>query len=349
LGARTLVAMSGGVDSSVVAARLVEAGEEVVGVFMRNGVRGAAGARSCCSVSDARDARAVADRLGVPFYVQDLARPFARLIDAFVADYRRGRTPNPCVVCNQDLKFGELLRLADDLGCGAVATGHYARLEGVRLRRGADAAKDQSYLLGGLTAGQRARARFPIGAMTKHDVRDVARRASLPVADKPDSADICFVPGGDYRRLVRERAGDLGPRGGIVDERGRRVGVHGGVAGFTVGQRRGLGVALGAPRFVRRIDAGTGSVHVAPRDGLAVEACELRAPVWHERVPDGTRAHVQLRHHHVPEPVVVETRGARVRLRFERPSRAVTPGQYAVLYRGDLVLAGGRLDDAPPR
>jgi len=340
---RLLVAMSGGVDSSVAAALLHAAGVPLVGVFMRNGVRAAAGARrSCCALGDARDARAVADRLGIPFYVHDMEREFAALIDAFARDYIAGRTPNPCVVCNNDLKFGELDALARDLGCAGVVTGHYARLEGGVLSRARDAAKDQSYLLHGLDAGQRARARLPLGGLTKDEVRAHARRMRLPVADKPDSADICFVPGGDYRAVVAERTGGLGRPGRVLDGDGRVLAGHEGVARFTVGQRRGLGVAVGAPVYVTSVDADSGDVRVGPRAALAVETCRVGEVVWHGP-PAWGPALAQLRHHHRPERAVLEPApdGA-VAVRFERPSRAVCPGQYAVFYQGERVLGGGR-------
>ncbi|MCB9899438.1 MAG: tRNA 2-thiouridine(34) synthase MnmA [Planctomycetes bacterium] len=344
--------MSGGVDSSVAAALLVEQGIDVVGVFMRNGVTGASGSRSCCSLSDARDARAVADRLGVPFYVHDLARPFARLIDAFVSDYAKGLTPNPCVVCNNDLKFGELDQLARDLGCVGVATGHYARLVDGVLHRAHDREKDQSYLLAGLDAGQRARARFPLGAMEKHEVRDHARRLGLGVADKPDSADICFVPGGDYRALVAERRGDLGAPGEVLDESGRAVARHAGVAAFTVGQRRGLGVALGRPAYVTAVDPARGTVHVGAREALRRPSCRVGELVWQDADACVEReVLVQLRHHHEPERAWVrpDDDGRCARVLFATPSEAVCPGQYAVFYDGARVLGAGRIqrEDGP--
>jgi tRNA-specific 2-thiouridylase len=347
---RTLVALSGGVDSATAAALLAAAGEELVTVFMRNGVGGGAAARrSCCSLSDARDARAVADRLGLPFYVHDMSAGFARLIDGFVHDYLAGRTPNPCVVCNNDLKFGELLELADDLGCDAVASGHYARRVDGGLHRARDRRKDQSYLLHGLSPVQLARARFPLGELTKAEVRARARELGLPVADKPDSADICFVPGGDYRAVVAARAGHLGAAGPVLDPQGVERGRHAGVAAFTVGQRRGLGVALGEPAYVTAIDPDRGRVTLGGRDDLARADCRVGGLNWLRRPAPGAAVleglSVQLRHHHEPEPARVELEpdATRARVVFAAPSRAVTPGQYAVLYRGDEVLGGGRI------
>ena len=341
---RSLVALSGGVDSATAAALLHEQGESLVAVFMRNGVSGTGGSRSCCSLSDARDARAVADRLGIPFYALDLERPFARLIDAFAADYAAGLTPNPCVVCNNDLKFGELLELADDLGCEQVVTGHYARLAEGRLSRARDHDKDQSYLLHGLDAVQRARARFPLGDLHKREVREHARRFGLAVADKRDSADICFVPGGDYRAVVAERLGHLGRTGSVQDQAGQSLASHAGVAAFTVGQRRGLGVAVGQPLYVTHIDAAAGRVTVGAVEDLSRPTCDVIGIAWHARPADGAPLSVQLRHHHQAEPGRLEHHAAdAARVIFDRPSRAVTAGQYAVFYQGDQVLGGGRI------
>jgi len=345
--ARVLVALSGGVDSAVAAALLSQAGVEVVGVFMRNGVRGAAARRSCCSLSDARDARSVADRLGAPFYVHDLQQPFDRLIQSFARDYAAGLTPNPCVVCNNELKFGELVSLADDLGCTGVATGHYARLAGGRLARAADRAKDQSYLLAGLLPAQLSRARFPLGELCKAEVRALARRLELPVADKPDSADICFVPGGEYRAVVAERLGGLGATGALLDREGRPVGQHAGVAGFTVGQRRGLGAALGAPVYVTAIDATSGEVRLGRHSDLLRTTCLVREVTWQAPPPRAPRALVQLRHHHAAVPATLTEERDGLRVSFESPCPDVTPGQYAAFYVGDVVLGAGRIAREP--
>jgi tRNA-specific 2-thiouridylase len=345
---RFLVALSGGVDSATVAALLAASGHDLVGIFMRNGVVGAAASRSCCSLSDARDARAVADGLGMPFYVQDMSKGFHELIDSFVSDYGLGLTPNPCVLCNNDLKFGELLELATDLGCDGVATGHYARLVDGRLHRAVDSAKDQSYLLHGLNAEQRERAFFPLGELTKAHVRRLAAEHGLKVADKPDSADICFVPGGDYRAVVEERLGHLGTPGQVVDGDGLVLAEHAGVGAFTVGQRRGLGVALGHPAYVTDIDPVSGSVQVGKAAELERTHCKVGQLHWHETPPDGVELLVQLRHHHEPERVRLQLLGNdAVELSFAEPSRAVTPGQYAVFYRADMVVGGGRIMREP--
>ncbi|MCA8954058.1 MAG: tRNA 2-thiouridine(34) synthase MnmA, partial [Planctomycetes bacterium] len=255
---RVLAAMSGGVDSSVAALLLQQQGHDVVGVFMRNGVTAGAAEKSCCSASDARDAAVVADRLGIPFYSVDYAAEFGALIDHFAAEYRRGRTPNPCVLCNTQLKFGHLLRLADDLGAAAVATGHYARSHDGRLLTARDAAKDQTYYLFGVGRAALQRALFPLGELDKPAVRELAADAGFKTAHKPESMEICFVTSGDYRDVVRARGGGGRP-GRFVDAGGAEIGRHDGVDGFTVGQRRGL-PALGAPHYVGRIDAASGDV-----------------------------------------------------------------------------------------
>lgn len=343
--------MSGGVDSSVAALRLVEAGHEVVGVFMRNGVSGSAVAgaeRSCCSASDARDALAVAERLGVPFYAVDYAAEFDAIVADFAAEYRRGRTPNPCVLCNQQLKFGHLLALADDFGAERVATGHYARVIDGRLHRARDAQKDQTYYLFGLAPEAVARADFPLGELTKAEVRQAAHGAGLRTAEKAESMEICFVTSGDYRDLLRERGG-LGRPGRFVDLDGRDLGAHGGVGGFTVGQRRGL-PALGAPRYVQAIDADSGQVVLAP--AAALDATRARVAPVHWLVPPdegGIDAEVKIRARAAAVPARVEPDGlGGATIRFAEPVRAVSPGQVAVFYRGDLVLGGGWLDLAQP-
>src|SRR5882724_4536000 len=251
--------MSGGVDSSVAAALLRDAGHEVIGVSMLLSDRPAATVRAgqgCCSLEDFRDARRVAERLEIPYYVWNLVEPFrAKVQDVFVREYVQGRTPNPCVLCNQDLKFDELWRRAGALGADFVATGHYARIvigadRRPRLLRARDTAKDQSYFLFGLTTAQLARTLFPLGELTKDEVRAVARRLGLPVADKPESQEICFVPDRDYARFVERRAETIPPAGNVVDDDGRVVASHAGIHRFTIGQRRGLGVAGGAARYV---------------------------------------------------------------------------------------------------
>lgn len=312
---------------------------------MRNGVSGdAAKEKSCCSASDARDAARVADRLAIPFYAVDYAAEFARLIDHFAAEYRAGRTPNPCVLCNQELKFGHLLQFAGSIDAGEVATGHYARVREGALYRAKDATKDQTYYLFGVARDALPRMHFPLGDLVKSEVRALAREAGLVTADKVESMDICFVTSGDYRDVVRARGGS-GQAGRFVDEDGNELGRHDGVANFTVGQRRGL-PALGAPRFVKRIDVPTGDVVLCARPGLEAGAAVVRAVNWLVDPPAaGTVAQVKVRAQSPPVAARLEPAGeATVRLEFLAPVQAVTPGQAAVFYDGDLVLGGGWLD-----
>jgi tRNA-specific 2-thiouridylase len=355
---RTLVAMSGGVDSSVAALLLKREGRDVVGVFMRSGVAapgGAERARTCCGVADAYDARRVADALGVPFYVLDFEEDFRKLIDGFCDAYDRGATPNPCILCNRDLKFGRLLAYADTVGAGAVATGHYARREArdgrVLLRRGADAAKDQSYVLFPLSQDQLGRTRFPLGDLTKAEVRSLAREAGLPVMDKPESMEICFVPGDDYRALLRERIPGRIREGELRHVDGRVLGRHPGHQFFTIGQRHGLGVALGEPAYVVRIDPATNTVVLGGAEGLLSGGCTVRDVVWGIAPPtpgSERKAAVQIRSQHRAAPAVVTALdGDRAAVRFGSPQRAVTPGQAAVFYEGEVVLGGGWIEREP--
>lgn len=342
---RILVAMSGGVDSSVAALRLQQAGHDLVGVFMRNGIDGggAARERSCCSAADARDAGAVAARLGIPFYAVDYAQEFRALIDEFAAEYRRGRTPNPCVLCNQKLKFGHLFRLAEAVGAELVATGHYARIDAEgRLARARDAQKDQSYYLFGIERELLPRVRFPLGELSKADVRADAARAGLATAAKPESMEICFVASGDYRDVVRAHGGS-GKAGRFVATDGRDLGAHDGVDGFTVGQRRGL-PALGRPHYVHSIDADRGTVVLAERAGLEADAARVRGVRWLVAPPAGPiAARVQIRARSAALPATLHADGDDVEVRFAVPAFAVTPGQAAVFYdeADESVLGGG--------
>ncbi len=352
---KVVVAMSGGVDSSVAACLLHEQGYEVTGLFMRTGVhepsepRGPASDRhrGCCSAADASDARAVAGRLGVPFFALNFKEQFDRIIDYFADEYVRGRTPNPCVMCNEHLKFGRLADYGAAAGADFVATGHYARIDRTdghwRLLRGLDRAKDQSYVLFGLARDMLPRTMLPIGGMTKDEVRDHARRFGLTLCDKPDSVDICFVPDRDYARVVRERRPEAFVDGPIVNSDGHELGRHGGIANFTIGQRRGVGVAVGLPIYVTRIDPDSRSVTVGPKEALAVEEFVAERARWLVPTPAGPiRAAVQIRYQHRAAPATVEPlSGDRVRVRFDEPQTAVTPGQAAVFYDGDAVLGGG--------
>ncbi len=349
---RIVVAMSGGVDSSVAAALLVEAGYEVIGVNLRL----AGDASRCCSLDDAEDARRVAERLGIRFYVADYAQRFRReVIEPFADDYLAGRTPIPCVACNQRFKFRHLLDRARALGAERVATGHYARVEraadGTRvLRRGADPAKDQSYFLFDLDQERLARIAFPVGALDKAAVRARARDLGLATAEKPESQEICFVPDGDYARVVESVRPDALPGAGeLVDERGRVLGRHAGVHRFTVGQRRGLGVAAGSRLYVTAIDAARNRVTVGPAASLAAAGARVGRVSWVAGVPPAApvRARVRIRYRDAGAVARVEPGpGASARVHFDAPARAVTPGQAAVFYRGDEVLGGGWIEAA---
>jgi tRNA-specific 2-thiouridylase len=349
---RVLAAMSGGVDSAVAAALAVDAGHDVTGVHLalspsRQTLR--SGARGCCSVEDAHDARRVADELGIPFYVWDLAERFTEdVVDDFVAEYAAGRTPNPCLRCNEKIKFSAVLDRAQALGFDAVVTGHHARLADGSLRRSVDAAKDQSYVLGVLTQSQLAGARFPLGGLTKDRVREIAADRGFAVATKPDSHDICFIPDGDTRGFLARR---LGSRPGpVVDAAtGATVGEHDGAYGFTVGQRRGLGVAVGdsRPRYVLGIEPVSRTVTIGTADLAGVRSVRTGTPTWTGPAPSlPFRAEVQLRAHGTPVGCSVTSDDDGLLIELDDVQRGVAPGQSAVLYEpdplhGDRVLGQG--------
>jgi tRNA-uridine 2-sulfurtransferase len=353
---RVLAAMSGGVDSAVAAARAAEAGHQVTGVHLALSANPASyrtGARGCCTLEDARDARRAADVIGIPFYVWDLAEQFHRdVVQDFVAEYARGNTPNPCLRCNEKIKFSAVLDRAVALGFDAVCTGPHARLEpvgqaGQRLRRSVDAGKDQSYVLAVLTPGQLRRAMFPLGASTKAQVRQEAAARGLAVADKPDSHDVCFIADGDTRAFLHGRLGAAA--GPIVDADGTVVGSHDGSFAFTVGQRRGLRLgrpaADGRPRYVLDIEPVSNTVTIGPAESLDVLDIDAASPVWSGCQPLGgpVRCAVQLRAHGDPVPATAWPDEAGVRIRLDRPARGVARGQAAVLYDGDLVLGSATI------
>ncbi|HEY2724666.1 MAG TPA: tRNA 2-thiouridine(34) synthase MnmA [Pseudonocardiaceae bacterium] len=352
---RVLAAMSGGVDSSVAAARAVDAGHDVVGVHLALSAQPGTlrtGARGCCSKEDAGDAQRGADVLDIPFYVWDFAERFsADVVDDFVAEYAAGRTPNPCLRCNERIKFAALLDRALDLGFDAVCTGHYARLRDGVLRRAVDAGKDQSYVLSVLTADQLAHALFPVGDTPKAAIRQEAARRGLAVADKPDSHDICFIPSGDTRAFLADR---LGARPGeLVDEEtGQVLGRHDGVHGFTVGQRRGLGLNRpapdGRPRFVLGLEPVSGTVRVGSAAHLEVGVIEAEHPIWTAAPPEHpVECVAQVRAHGGVAEAVAEVDGDRVRVQLRGPLRGVAPGQAVALYRpdadGDVVLGSATI------
>jgi len=344
-----VVALSGGVDSAVAAALLAEAGHRVVGISMRlydaKGTSASVGGR-CCGPRDLEDARAVCAHLGIPFYVADESEAFGRaVIDDFISEYALGRTPNPCVRCNEQVKFAPLVRRARALGAAGLATGHYARIEERngrrRLLRARDARKDQSYFLFAMGGAALDYVQFPIGELTKDEVRARARAFGLPNADKPDSQEICFIPDGDHAKFL-ERQGGAGAPGEIVDEAGHVLGRHGGVHHYTIGQRRGLGIAAAESLYVLGLDARSARVVVGPEVALERHDVAVGDVRWTGGVPDApVRAQVQIRYRHAPQPATVTPDGAGARVIFDAAERAVAPGQAAVFYQDDVVLGGG--------
>jgi tRNA-specific 2-thiouridylase len=360
--ARVVLAMSGGVDSSASAVLLKKQGFDVVGLFMRTGTHGhdqpgidtrRDNKKGCCSAIDAGDARRVADRLDIPFYALDFEREFGRIIDYFVDEYARGRTPNPCVVCNTWLKFGQLWAFAKQLGAKSIATGHYARVlpgaNGPELHKGVDLEKDQSYVLHGIKREILSHILFPVGEYTKPEIRALAREAGLTgVADKPDSVEICFVPSGNHVDVVRSRRPEAAHAGVIVEKDGTVLGEHDGIDRFTVGQRKGLGVAAGRKRFVLEIVPETNTVVVGDQEDLHASGLVASRVNWLVDTPmEPFACTVKIRYRHSSVAAIVRaTADGGAETQFEEAQPAVTPGQAVAFYDGTRVLGGGWIEKA---
>lgn len=374
--ARVVLAMSGGVDSSVAAHLLVEAGHDVTGVFMRHGEKAVTACsidgdrasspllpvlnqradhkQGCCSALDAEDGRRVAERLGIPFYALNLESEFREIIDYFVDEYTRGRTPNPCVQCNNWIKFGKLFDYADSIGAEFVATGHYAQLihHGPQAEpaiiRGVDAAKDQSYVLFGIQREYLKRMLLPVGGFDKPTIREIAGQIGLNVADKKDSQEICFVTQGHHGEFVRDRRDDIDTSGNFVTTDGTVVGQHAGIETYTIGQRKGLGIALGEPHFVVKIDPQTYDVVLGKKAELGRLDLTASDTNWLSDSPVDTsaafRCQAQIRYNSFAEPASAWRSDEGLRVVFDEPQNGVAPGQAVVLYDGDRVLGGGWID-----
>jgi tRNA-specific 2-thiouridylase len=351
-GKRVLLGMSGGVDSSVAGYLLREGGYDVIGVTMKVWPQDCISRAEdkCCGPQAVADARSVAHSLGIPHYVVDEADQFERVvIDYFSSEYQAGRTPNPCVMCNEKLKFGNLWQKAEALGCDYIATGHYAIIEHhadrAVLRKGADPRKDQSYFLFSLRQAQLRRALTPLGAMSKSAIRDIARSLGLKVADKVDSQEICFVPGNDYKAFLRSHLGETGfHEGGIYDLDGNFLGAHGGIELFTIGQRKGLPGGSAQPRYVVDIDAETNRVIVGTAEDLVSESFEIDRVNWvgHAEPDEPIQVTVKIRYSHPGTAATLHPLpDGRAQLELHEPQKAVTPGQAAVFYDGDIVAGGG--------
>ena len=366
--ARVVLATSGGVDSSVAAHLLLEQGHEVIGVFMRHGEESAESCdvgdgsanpllpllqqrpdhkQGCCSASDAEDARRVADRLNIPFYALNLQKDFRRIVDYFVEEYTIGRTPNPCVMCNNWIKFGRLFDYADSVNAEFVATGHYARLESrngeISLCRGVDSSKDQSYVLFGIEREYLKRMMLPVGIFEKPDIREMAHGVGLRTADKKDSQEICFVTSGKHGEFVKARRGGTDLSGNIVTTSGQVVGEHDGIERFTIGQRKGIGVAMGEPHFVVKIDNETRDVVIGKREDLACSELIANQTNWlREPVSSHFKCLAQIRYNSQPVAATATIReNQQLHIAFDEPCHGVAPGQAVVCFDDDVVLGGG--------
>lgn len=371
--ARVVLAMSGGVDSSVAAHLLLEQGHDIIGVFMRHGEESAAACdlesgeanpllpllqnradhkQGCCSASDAEDARKVADKLSIPFYALNLQKDFSRIIDYFVDEYTIGRTPNPCVMCNNWIKFGRLFDYADSIDAEYVATGHYARLvhdqqNQIRLARGIDGTKDQAYVLFGIEQKYLSRMLLPVGGFPKTEIRDIARGISLRVADKKDSQEICFVTSGHHGDFVRQRRGEIDLSGEIITTDGTVVGRHRGIENYTIGQRKGLGVALGTPHYVVKINRDSRQVVLGSHDELGKTSLQADRTNWliTPEPEKPFRCQAQIRYNSAPQDAtasISEMDGEQIlQVTFDQSVHGIAPGQAVVCYDGDMVIGGG--------
>ncbi len=353
---RVVIGMSGGVDSSVAAAVLKEQGYDVIGVTMRlwdgENINDSVTESTCCSLSAVEDARRVADKLGIDYHVLDFRRKFSEyVIDYFTNEYINGRTPNPCIACNKFLKFDAMAKKAELFGADYIATGHYARVDfdessGRYLLKSADNAKDQTYALYNLTQKQLSKLLLPLGNFAgKDEVRAYADKTGLVTANKPDSQEICFIPDNDYAAFIKRRTGSLPPEGDFVDQRGNILGRHRGIVNYTVGQRKGLGIAFGKPMFVTRIDAENNQVVLGEQGTEFSLSLYGKNPnfIPFETIKEPIRATAKVRYSAKPAPCTISMEGDKIKVEFDTPQRAITPGQAVVIYDGDLVIGGATI------